>query len=73
MVAAEWDFEGLGTFPHPARIDDPQPVVRLSETHAYGQPGTYFAVIRATSQRDGDARTPYGRVQNLGRARVVVT
>ena len=73
VVAAEWDFEGLGTFPHPARVDHPQQLVRLSETHAYGRPGTYFAVIRVTSQRHGDAGTPYCRVQNLGRVRVVVT
>jgi hypothetical protein len=28
--------------------------------------------LRATSQRQGDARTPYGRIQNLARVRVVV-
>jgi hypothetical protein len=29
-------------------------------------------VLRAASQRDGDSKTPYTRVQNLGRVRVVV-
>jgi hypothetical protein len=29
-------------------------------------------VLRATSQREGDAKTPYARIQNLGRVRVVV-
>jgi len=32
----------------------------------------YFPVLRATSQREGDFQTPYARVQNLGRVRVVV-
>ena len=30
------------------------------------------AALRAVSQRDGDARTPYARIQNLGRVRVLV-
>ncbi len=72
VVAAEWDFEGVGSFPDPARVDRPQFLIRLSATHAYGAPGTYFPVLRATSQREGDVRTPYGRVQNIARVRVVV-
>ena len=28
--------------------------------------------LRGVSQRQGDAKTPYGRIQNLGRMRVVV-
>jgi hypothetical protein len=72
VVAAEWDFAGTGSFPDSARVDSPQHLVRLSATHAYGEPGTYFPVIRATSQRDGDAQTPYGRVQNIARVRVVL-
>ncbi len=72
VVAAEWDFEGVGSFPDPARVDRPHYRIQLSTTHAYRAPGTYFPVIRATSQREGDARTPYGRVQNIARVRVVV-
>jgi DNA-binding transcriptional ArsR family regulator len=51
---------------------------RLQDTHTYSQAGTYFAGLRATSQRDGDTDTSlnqitsYGFVYNLGRARVVV-
>ncbi len=73
VVAAEWDFEGAGTYPVAANIEAGQTQVQLTATHAYTRPGTYFAVLRATSQRQGDRRTPYGRVQNLARVRVVVS
>jgi hypothetical protein len=72
LVAAEWDFEGSGTFPFTAEVAPGQSRLTLSTSHRYTQPGTYFAVLRATSQREGDAQTPYGRIQNLGRVRVVV-
>lgn len=71
IVAAEWDFEGRGTY---TVSDDvvPQEQVGLTTEHAYSQPGTYFAGLRITAQREGDKTTPYARVQNLARARVVV-
>jgi hypothetical protein len=73
VVAAEWDFEGTGDFPSAQRIDTPEPLVQLSTSYTYAKPGTYFAVLRATSQREGDARTAYGRVQNIARVRVVIS
>jgi len=72
VVKAEWDFEGAGDYPAVARIDTPQSLVRLEATYSYTKPGTYFPVLRATSQRDGNAATPYARIQNIARARVVV-
>jgi hypothetical protein len=71
VVSAEWDFEGNGTFT-PAEIGALATRVRLPASHAYATPGTYFAVVRIGSQREGDAATPYGRVLNLARARIVV-
>ncbi|MFG2971110.1 Tat pathway signal sequence domain protein [Streptomyces sp. NPDC048288] len=71
LVSVEWDARGTGAFvpvPFHAGRDD----VELHRTHAYSEPGTYFAVLRATVQREGDAKTPFARVQNLGRVRVVV-
>lgn len=71
IVAAEWDFQGTGTFT-PAVIGTPQERLELTASHAYAKPGTYFAVLRVAAQRDGDAATPYARVLNLARARIVV-
>lgn len=73
LVAAEWDFEGAGNYPASAQISAGQTLVNLSATHAYAKPGTYFAVLRATSQREDNANTPFGRIQNIARVRVVVS
>jgi hypothetical protein len=73
VVAADWDFEGRGEYPLRASLGAPQSRVSLSASHAYGRPGTYYPVLRAASHRDGDLNTPYALVENIGRARVVVT
>lgn len=73
IVTAEWDFEGRGDFPVRDDLETPCERAELSSTHAVSSPGTYFVVLRATSHRDGDAQTPYARIQNLARVRVVVS
>jgi hypothetical protein len=75
VVAAEWDFEGTGYSPVAEQLTGPDVSgtrVTLETTHAFSKPGTYFPALRATAQRQGDARTPFARIQNLGRVRVVV-
>ena len=72
IVAAEWDFDGSGDFADAAQIAEPAEAVTVSASHAYDQPGTCFAVLRATLQREGDGASAYGRVQNLARVRMVV-
>jgi hypothetical protein len=71
VVAVEWNFAGAGGYV-PAELGDIRPAVSVKATHAYSQPGTYFPVLRATSQGEGDPKTQFGRPQNLGRARVIV-
>ncbi|WP_373096119.1 hypothetical protein [Zhongshania sp.] len=73
LISVEWDFEGRGDYPQKESISAPVAHLKLSTSHRYDKPGTYFAVVRATSQRDGDAKTPYGRIQNIARVRVVVS
>ena len=72
IVAAEWDFEGAGTYPVPAEFRIAKSTVTLTATYSFSKSGTYFPVLRATSQREGNTQTPYARVQNLARVRVVV-
>jgi hypothetical protein len=75
IVAAEWDFEGAGTFPIVGNLrqaNNTYSRLTLKTTHIFSKPGTYFVTLRATSQRQGDAKTPYARIRNLGRVRVVV-
>lgn len=71
VVAAEWDFEGQGTYATSAELT-PAACVSVAATHAFARPGTYYPVLRAAVQRNGDVGSPYARVENIGRARVVV-
>lgn len=74
VVGAEWDFDGSGKFAEKQEL----PVVpdaraaTVSTIHAWNKSGTYFVTLRAWSQRNGDAKTPYARLPNLARVRVVV-
>lgn len=72
VVDVEWDFEGVGAFVD-GELERVAPgVVEVQVEHVYTEPGTYFPAVRATAHRDGDTETEFARVQNLGRARVVV-
>jgi hypothetical protein len=72
VVAAEWDFEGQGHYYDTGPLRDSKRTFNVKARYSYTRPGTYFAVLRATSQREGDPNTPYARIQNLARVRVVV-
>ena len=72
VVAAEWDFDGAGKFPISSGVPKGQGSVTITIRHRFDKPGTYFPVLRGVSQRQGNAHTPYGRIENLGRVRVVV-
>jgi hypothetical protein len=71
LVSAEWDFEGVGTFSTAEKLT-PVSKIKLKTAHIFSKPGTYFTTLRVASQRQGDAKTPYTRIQNLERVRVVV-
>lgn len=43
-----------------------------SVSHAYRQPGTYFAAVIVKMHRAGNADEPYTQVLNLARARIIV-
>ncbi len=70
-----WDFETSNVFPVIAkftRTDKTGSSVTVKNTYTFSKPGTYFPTLRVASQRQGDAKTPFTRIQNLDRARVVV-
>ncbi|MGE3689870.1 MAG: hypothetical protein AB7F98_00660 [Novosphingobium sp.] len=72
VVGAEWDFEGKGDYPVTTRVPDRRTKATVSTTYTFTRPGTYFAVLRGYSQRSGNKTTPFARIKNLARARVVV-
>jgi len=71
IVSAQWDFEGAGTFTVDEKFT-PNTHLTLKTTHTFLKPGTYFTTLRVASQRQGNTKIPYTRIQNLERVRVVV-
>lgn len=72
IVRIQWDLDGDGVF----EVDEPVEPTRhlvMERQGAYNEAGTRFMTVRVCAQRDGDPETSYGRVDNLGRARVVVS
>ncbi len=75
VIAAEWDFDGVGTFPIKEKLNPTNRLegrLKLRTTHTFNKPGTYFVTLKGISQRQGDSTNPYTRIPNLGRVRVVV-
>lgn len=70
-----WNFETSNAFPVKATFtptDKTGSTVTVKTTYTFSKPGTYFPTLRVASQRQGDAGTPFTRIQNLDRVRVVV-
>ena len=75
LVLAQWDFDGKGNFPLTMDLSNAKregDQLTLSTRYQFKRVGTYFPVLRVASQRDGNRETPFARIQNLDRARVVV-
>jgi hypothetical protein len=72
VVRIEWDPEGSGKFS--AGIPQTGKKTRATQclTHVYRKPGTYFAVVRVTAQRNGETKATFGNIENIARVRVVV-
>ena len=71
IVSAEWDFEGDGRFPVKETFSA-NANVSLKTAYKFSKPGRYFVTLRVASQRQGDNKTAFARIQNLERVRVVV-
>jgi hypothetical protein len=72
IIAVEWDFDGTGAFPYRHQVDGTRTALRLSTTHTYDRPGTYFATARVTSHREGEVGAQFRRLTNVASARIVV-
>jgi len=47
--------------------------LKVTHSHRFSAPGTYFVTLRARSERNGNQGSPFAQLYNLDRARVVVT
>ncbi|MET0490125.1 MAG: hypothetical protein ABW143_07815 [Acidimicrobiales bacterium] len=72
MVTVEWDVDGATEFPVREDVVAGERAV-VEHRRSFAEPGTYFPTVRVAAHRDGDGTTPYARIQNLARVRVVVT
>ncbi|MCG6190363.1 hypothetical protein [Maribellus maritimus] len=77
LVNAAWDFDSSGAFKDIVDLSDTKiknngSRIEITMKHTFNKPGKYFPVLRVASQRDGDKETPFTRIQNLDRVRVVV-
>lgn len=74
-VALGWDFENSTLFPVKANwqtTGGEGNSVSIKTSHTFTKPGVYFPTLRVASERTGNTKTPYTRIQNLDRVRVVV-
>jgi hypothetical protein len=68
----QWDLDGDGVF----EVDEPvEPAARVvRERHLDAAVhGTRFVTVRVSAQREGDPNTPFGRIDNIARARIVAS
>ncbi len=72
IVCLAWDFDGTGTFTDTSEFT-PDTAVTIEREYVFTEPGTHFVTVRIASHPDGDPSSPYARVENLARARIIVT
>ncbi len=74
VVEGAWDFDGSGRFDTAAELvtDGSGQRVSAEGEYRFDKPGTHFVTFRAAAQREGDVDTPFARIYNLDRVRVVV-
>lgn len=77
LVYAAWDFYGLGEFKNEidlstAKISEDGSMVEFSTSHSFDISGTYFPTIRIATQREGEKQSPFAKIYNLSRVKVVI-
>lgn len=75
ITKVEWDFEGTGSFLSESKLkktESKDSSLILRTSHVFSKPGTYFSVVRISSQRNGNSKTAFAVIKNLARVRVVV-
>ena len=74
LTRAEWSFEGEQDYPYEGSLElrDGGQRATIHAEHSYKNPGTYFAVVRISSERNGDKDALFTQVRNLERVRIVV-
>lgn len=74
LTKLEWSFEGEQDFPEEGewKLYDGGQRGTAKKTHIYKEPGTYFGVVRISSERKRDKKALFTQIRNIERVRVVV-
>jgi hypothetical protein len=74
LTCAEWSFDGEQDYPYKGELElrDGGQRAAVHAEHIYEKPGTYFAVTRVSSERNGSKEALFTQVRNLERVRVIV-
>ena len=72
VVMAEWSFDNPAVYVPASLPATPQSRVTVRTRWRPTQPGTYFPTLHVASERNGNVASPYARIENIGRVRVVV-
>ena len=74
LTSVEWSLDGDESFPEKGEFDlIGKGRAGIAETTcAYKNPGTYYAVVRVRSERNGDKGALYTQVRNIDRVRIIV-
>ncbi|WP_346908490.1 hypothetical protein [Faecalicatena orotica] len=74
LTYVEWSLEGEQDFPYQSEWelekDGQKGISNIG--HTYQKTGTYFAVVRVKSERNGDKTAPFTQIRNIDRVRIVV-
>jgi hypothetical protein len=65
-------LDGSGQFAAEPGIDGKSANIKMTKTHRYEEPGTYFATARVTSHLGGEGNAQHRRLVNVASARIVV-
>lgn len=72
IVEVRWDFDDSGEFTEGGPVEACNSYNQETR-HLFSAVGTHFVTVKVTAQQDADGQTPFARVDNLARARVVVS
>ena len=77
VVKADWCLDDSKVFALPVDLSKATysadgEHVEFDTTISYDKAGTYFPTVKVYAERNGDAETPYTRIANIGKVRVVV-
>lgn len=72
IVSVEWDLDGTGKFAIKEKNVPSNKKGIFQSSHAFKTSGVYFPTVRIATQREGDTTTPFTRIFNLDRVRVIV-